>query len=80
MILHINKGSPQKKSLDLQILPTSCRGASVLLLQQEIPEKINLAAAEVRVQNQLLGFWLKNVDLSIDVRTKLEFYQVLLEF
>jgi hypothetical protein len=36
------------------------RGASVLLLQQEIPEKINLAAAEVEVLFQGLvtvPFW-----------------------
>ena len=40
---------PPKKIIGPPKILRSYRGASVLLLQQEIPEKINVAAAEVEV-------------------------------
>ena len=56
---------PPKKSLELQILQNILQpwGASVLLLQQEIPENINLAAAEVDFFFLRFGDFVQNLGI-----------------
>ena len=59
--LYISTTSPELDKSNLQ--DSAIQGASVLLLQQEIPEKINVAAAEVAAPVFLFGNLVQNLEL-----------------